>query len=91
MREYGVDNWEIILVKKFTCTRIERFKFEERLINMLFPSLNKIAAYRSYDQKLQQSREHSKKYYRQNKIKKADYYQQNKDKKIGVSKTVPPK
>ena len=44
MRKYEVNNWEIVLVKEVACTKRERFLFEERFINMLFPSLNKNTA-----------------------------------------------
>ena len=81
MLEYGVYNWEIVLVKEVACTKRERFLFEERVINMLFPSLNErvactginidnIGYFREY-RKLNPN--YHKNYYK-------NYYQQNKDK-----------
>ena len=45
IRKYGINNWEIVLVKEVICTRQERFMFEERVIDMMFPSLNERDAF----------------------------------------------
>ena len=42
MQKYGINNWEIILVKEVICTKRERIR--EHVINMLFPSLNERVA-----------------------------------------------
>ena len=56
MIQYGTENWEISLTGIVNCRRNHSKCIEQKFINYLKPSMNEIAAYESYEKKLQRNK-----------------------------------
>ena len=76
MIQYDTENWEISLTGIVNCTTNHSKRIEQKFINYLKPSMNEIAAYESYEKKLQQNKKYSKIYYQKNKVYFLEYMKQ---------------
>ena len=77
MIQYGTENWEISLIGIANCTRKHSKCIEHKFISYLKPSMNEIAAYESYEKKLQRNKKYSKIYCQKSKAYFLEYMKQH--------------
>jgi len=81
MREYGIENFKIVLIENYPCeNKQELLRREEDHRKEKKASLNTHCCYLTEDEKNKKIKEKDKKYREKNKDKIKEYYENNKDK-----------